>query len=157
MILLVAIISSIISYSSYSDTVQQNLEESMEFAVQMLREDYETYYVAQTDFTQYMDNKHVDIDFETGDSATSIEKKNAKFKQNFIKYLTTNLNSNVVSLDVNIYGADAVNGLLSAEVTATYRYPVVTSDEEGNIIPVTGKVSCKRTVILDKYLKQQYY
>ncbi len=146
LILLVAIISSIISYTSYSDTVQQNLEESMEFAVQMLRDDFEDYYTADAKFNSYMDNKHVDINIAAKDDTTGAE-KNAKLKNSFIKYLTTNLNSNVTKLDVNIYGADATNGLLSAEVTATFKYPT------GN----TGTVSCYRTVILDKYLKPQQY
>ncbi len=144
MILLVAIISSIISYTSYSDTVQQNLEESMEFAVQMLRDDYEDFYTVNKNFGKYMNNKGVVINITAKDSTTGAE-KNAKLKNNFIKYLTTNLNSNVTKLDVNIYGADATNGLLSAEVTATFKYPT------GN----TGTVSCYRTVILDKYLKPQ--
>ena len=144
MILLVAIISSIISYTSYSDTVQQNLEESMEFAVQMLRDDYEDFYTVNENFGNYMNNKGVVINITAKDSTTGAE-KNAKLKNNFIKYLTTNLNSNVTKLDVNIYGADATNGLLSAEVTATFKYPT------GN----TGTVSCYRTVILDKYLKPQ--
>lgn len=146
MILLVAIISSIISYTSYSDTVQQNLEESMEFAVQMLRDDYEDFYAANSTFAQYMNNKAVDIDIAAKNDTTGAE-KNAKLKNNFIKYLTTNLNSNVTKLDVNIYGADATNGLLSAEVTATFKYPT------GNL----GTVTCYRTVILDKYLKPQQY
>ncbi len=146
MILLVAIISSIISYTSYSDTVQQNLEESMEFAVQMLRDDYEDFYAANDTFNKYMDNKELNINIAAKDSTTGAE-KNAKLKNNFIKYLTTNLNSNVTKLDVNIYGADATNGLLSAEVTATFKYPT------GN----TGTVTCYRTVILDKYLKPQEY
>lgn len=144
MILLVAIISSIISYTSYSDTVQQNLEESMEFAVQMLRDDYEDFYTVNENFGNYMNNKGVVVNITAKDSTTGAE-KNAKLKNNFIKYLTTNLNSNVTKLDVNIYGADATNGLLSAEVTATFKYPT------GN----TGTVSCYRTVILDKYLKPQ--
>lgn len=144
MILLVAIISSIISYTSYSDTVQQNLEESMEFAVQMLRDDYEDFYTVNENFGNYMNNKGVVVNITAKDSTTGAE-KNAKLKNNFIKYLTTSLNSNVTKLDVNIYGADATNGLLSAEVTATFKYPT------GN----TGTVSCYRTVILDKYLKPQ--
>ena len=144
MILLVAIISSIIGYTSYSDTVQQNLEESMEFAVQMLRDDYEDFYTVNENFGNYMNNKGVVVNITAKDSTTGAE-KNAKLKNNFIKYLTTNLNSNVTKLDVNIYGADATNGLLSAEVTATFKYPT------GN----TGTVSCYRTVILDKYLKPQ--
>ena len=144
MILLVAIISSIISYTSYSDTVQQNLEESMEFAVQMLRDDYEDFYTVNENFGNYMNNKGVVVNITAKDSTTGAE-KNAKLENNFIKYLTTNLNSNVTNLDVNIYGADATNGLLSAEVTATFKYPT------GN----TGTVSCYRTVILDKYLKPQ--
>lgn len=144
MILLVAIISSIISYTSYSDTVQQNLEESMEFAVQMLRDDYEDFYTVNENFGNYMNNKGVVVNITAKDSTTGAE-KNAKLKNNFIKYLTTNLNSNVTKLDVNIYGADATDGLLSAEVTATFKYPT------GN----TGTVSCYRTVILDKYLKPQ--
>ena len=131
MILLVAIISSIISYTSYSDTVQQNLEESMEFAVQMLRDDYEDFYTVNENFGNYMNNKGVVVNIAAKDSTTGAE-KNAKLKNNFIKYLTTNLNSNVTKLDVNIYGADATNGLLSAEVTATFKYPT------GN----TGTVSC---------------
>ena len=138
MILLVAIISSIISYTSYSDTVQQNLEESMEFAVQMLRDDYEDFYTVNENFGNYMNNKGVVVNITAKDSTTGAE-KNAKLKNNFIKYLTTNLNSNVTKLDVNIYGADATNGLLSAEVTATFKYPT------GN----TGTVSCYRTVILE--------
>ena len=144
MILLVAIISSIIGYTSYSDTVQQNLEESMEFAVQMLRDDYEDFYTVNENFGNYMNNKGVVVNITAKDSTTGAE-KNAKLKNNFIKYLTTNLNSNVTKLDVNIYGADATNGLLSAEVTATFKYPT------GN----SGTVSCYRTVILDKYLKPQ--
>ena len=116
----------------------------MEFAVQMLRDDYEDFYTVNENFGNYMNNKGVVVNITAKDSTTGAE-KNAKLKNNFIKYLTTNLNSNVTNLDVNIYGADATNGLLSAEVTATFKYPT------GN----TGTVSCYRTVILDKYLKPQ--
>ena len=83
MILLVAIISSIISYTSYSDTVQQNLEESMEFAVQMLRDDYEEFYTSNTDFNKYINNKAVEINIAAKDDTTGAE-KNAKLKNNFI-------------------------------------------------------------------------
>ena len=137
MILLVAIISSIISYTSYSDTVQQNLEESMEFAVQMLRDDATKYYSTTTN-GYAVEQESIDL---------SPEEKNALLKKNFIKYLGQNLSKegNITRLDVNIYGADAVNGLLSAEVIATFKYPT------GN----EGTVTCYRTVLLDKFLKNK--
>jgi type II secretory pathway pseudopilin PulG len=151
MILLVAILSSIISYTSYSDTVQQNLEESMEFAVRMLQEDYAEYYTQDTAFNDYLENKvgkGLTVSFGSEDtSKTEPERTTAKLKENFVKYLTTNLNANITNLDVKIYGADATTGVLSAEVTATFKYPT------GNV----GTVSCDRTVIIDKYLKPTKY
>ena len=145
-ILLVAIICSIISYSSYSDTVQQNLDESMELAVQMLRTDAAKKADTSEGFVEYLDGvavgKDTDVDF-ISEATTKSEELDAQLKENFVKYLTANLNASVTDLEVNIYGADATNGLLSAEVIATFKYPT------GN----TGTVSCYKTVILDKYLK----
>ena len=70
-------------------------------------------------------------------------KADIAFKQDFIMYLSSNIDSRVKTLDVDIYGADADKGLLSVEVTAYFHYPT----------GVVGDVTSYKTVILDKYKK----
>lgn len=140
-ILLVAIISSIISHASYKDLVLTNLDESMEFSIKMLQVNNGVGITSEMDssgnFSDYLGGSTPSSSISFGNT------DNANLKSDFIKYLTMNLNQKVDKLDIKIYGADADDGILSAEVIATFTYPSGQQDT----------VSSYRTVILDKYVK----
>ena len=61
------------------------------------------------------------------------------YKTNFVRCLVKNIDSKVNRIDINILGADEVNGMLSVEVTAYFSY---LSGQE-------GQVSSYATVILN--------
>jgi hypothetical protein len=67
-----------------------------------------------------------------------------QFKNAFIDYLASTIDPRITDLDVNIYGADADNGVLSVEVVATFKY----------LDGIQSTVSCYRTVILNSTLKE---
>lgn len=135
-ILVVAIICSMISKSAQNDTIEQNLEDSIEYAVKMVQDDRALKYNGGD-----LEDRNL-IGAVTWDTAFG-ETEDARLKEDFIGYLTANLNPSITKLDVDIYGADSKDGLLSAKVTATFAYPTGT----------IGKVSAYKTVILDKYVK----
>lgn len=142
-IILVAIISCITIKSSYMDLIENNLDDSIMFAVRSLQTDrsllYESDYYdfsgSETPHTVAGSNVKRGIDW----SSSSLD----GFKKDFVDYLTANIDSRVVELDVDFYGADEKNGLLSVKVTGHFVYP----------FGVTGEVSTYKTVILDKYVK----
>lgn len=144
-ILLVAILSSLVTHTSYRDMIQTNLDESMEFSLKMLQvsdsggvtDEYDKTgeFKSYLDGTSYGDNASVSL--KKGDD----RENDAKLKEDFLKYLTMNIDSKVTDLQVDIYGADADDGILSAEVTATFMYPSGNKDT----------VSSYRTIIIDKY------
>ena len=168
MLILCSIFYCITSYSSYRDIVQQNLDESIEFSVNMLQKDMKKsvaeadkltvehgFGYSETDLdSQLTKNSAARVDIhedlptdEVDDDSVRLKNeetnKNTALKEDFVKDLTMNLDSTVNRLDVEIYGADASDGLLSVEVTAFFKYPT------GNY----GTVSSYKTVILDKYVK----
>lgn len=67
----------------------------------------------------------------------------AKFKSDFVSYLTANLDSRINSVEVNIYGVDTEVGALSVGVVAEFTYPSGQTDT----------VESYKTVILNKYVK----
>ena len=147
--MLVAIVTSITSYSSYTELNSRKLDDAIELSVKMLQNDREYQfdgagsvvkeYFQSTKVTDSNGNELYDTTVEN-----AVELANNKFKNDFLSYMTSNINSSdIKSLEVNFYGVDAVNGLLSVEVIADFYYP------SGNV----GRVSTYKTVILDKYVK----
>ena len=132
LVILIAIISSLTAYTSYTEIVQQNLDDAVVLSVKMCQDGMDLYLDDALTETNYSRN----VSF-TNDNLSD-------FKKNFIKYLTYDLNSNVDNIDVDFFGADESNGLLSVRVTAHFRYP--TGHE--------GTVKTTKTVILDKYVKE---
>ncbi len=140
-ILEVAIICTITSRYAYSDSIQQSLEDSIEFSIYMLQEDQ------KLKVTNNINSEDSGID--SSDLYASISWQNSwgtdtsdltEFKKEFVECLVENLDPKVSSVKVDIYGADEKNGLLSVEVTAYFKY----------LSGQTGSVSCYRTMIIDK-------
>ena len=148
-VMLVAIITSVTSYSSYTELTSRKLDDAVMMSVSMLQNDREYQFdgdgrVVKDYFqsTKVVDSNGNELYDTTVENA--VERANNEFKNNFLSYMTSNLNSSdIKSLKVNFYGVDAVNGLLSVEVIADFYYP------SGNV----GRVSTYKTVILDKYVK----
>ena len=142
-ILLVAIISCITIKSSYMDLIEQNLDDSIMFAIKSLQTDRNLLYSGGYYNFSVDDTSHTvsSADIKRGIDWNSSDLDD--FKKDFVDYLTANIDSRVVELDVDFYGADAENGLLSVKVTGHFVYPFGVED----------KVSTYKTVILDKYVK----
>lgn len=163
MVMLVAIMSIIISRNCYNDAIQMNLEESMEFAMQMLFADYEVVSDEKVDYASLVQDttgyggsiikpNKLSLDaFSTeGYSENSVLKDNEQFKKKFVEYLVANLNNTVTGIEVNIYGADSRDGLLCAEVIASYHYPFQSKNS------ADAKVTCFKTIIIDREVKTDY-
>lgn len=137
LILEVAIICSITSKSAYADSVRQSLEDSIEFSVCMLQEGQSDKVIRNTTDEQKSE-LYASINWQDSwkDDTTDL----AEFKKDFVECLVANLDSKVTDIEVNIYGADEKNGLLSVEVTAYFKY----------LSGQTGSVSCYRTMIINK-------
>lgn len=136
--LTVAIIVTITMKSSYMELVRNSLDEAVEYSIHLLQTDMyeESVYGAGT-LTEEKRTIH-------WQNAWNDSEKNEEFKQDFCSYLAANVDSRVRSLDVNIYGADVLNGLLSVEVFATFQYPSGSYDT----------VSTYKTIILNKTVRQ---
>lgn len=160
-VLLVTIICSITMQSSYSESIRQNLDDSVELSVMLLQND-RNILEREGNYAEFKRANWEDFVWEDGESweeassqligsdkdyrtDTSLAKSEAndEFKQRFLSYLVANLDSRVEDLEINIYGADALTGLLSVEVIAQFEYP------GGKL----GTVSTYKTVILNKTLR----
>lgn len=150
-IITVAIICVIIMQSSYNETLQQQLDDSIELAVEMCRADRAKALTDTDGVDAEADLKFGGVQFQSGALAGESLSQLDKFKADFVKYLTAGLDyqfgvtskAGVKNLDVNIYGANDKTGLLSVNVVATFVYPTGKTD----------RVSSYKTVILDKQLK----
>lgn len=139
LILEIAILCSITSKSAYTDSVRQSLEDSIEFSVCMLQEGQNKKVLdGMTSGIVNSSDLYASIDWK--DSWGTSTDNLTKFKKEFVECLMANLDSKVSSVEVNIYGADEKNGLLSVEVTAEFKY----------LSGHTGSVSCYRTMIINK-------
>lgn len=143
-IIMVLTISTLTMKSSYAETIRSSLDDSIVYSVKMLQRDH--------DLVEY-DSHGKAIDLPKGYSTSAIVWDNwdiddqtdavAKFKNDFVKYLTGNLNARISSVDVDIYGVDVTVGALSVKVTATFEYPSGREDT----------VETYKTVILNKEIK----
>lgn len=131
-IFMVVILSSLTMRASYADNIQRSLEESIDYSVRLLQIDANR--VLDSDNDMSKDNLMGSV---SGISGLS------DFKQDFLGYLTKNITTRVHRIDVSIYGADEVNGLLSVEVSAYFKYPSGVEDV----------VTSYKTVVLNKYKK----
>ena len=168
--MLVTALAMMTMSSSYSELMQQNLEDAMLLSVDMLRRDraaslgvdgvpvsvtgswadYGTgggAYVPKSDFVpvgrEFGDSPADDSMHELGVADDEFTARNAQFKKDFVQYLTANLDSRITGIDVSIYGADYLNGILSVELVAHFRYPA----------GAESTVSTYKTVILDRRVK----
>lgn len=144
-ILLVAIISVITMKSSYSESIAQSLDDSIEYSVKSLQSDRDDIinYASPSNALSTAKRK---VNWDNWDTVGDpIDKKEAdeKFKQEFIDNLVSNIDSRINKIDINIYGADAEYGLISVKVIAHFDYPFGKED----------KVVSKKTIILNKELK----
>lgn len=134
-ILNVAIMCNITAKSSYSDSVRQSLDESME----------RTMYLLQTDSNLHMD---ITIPSEKNGLYGTVTLNNASdlgdFKTEFIKMFSKNLSPKVTDLTINFFGADEKKGLLSVEIIAKFRY----MDNQHE-----GIVKSYKTIIINREIK----
>ena len=132
-LLLSAIIISLTASSSYEDIVVTSLDSSLERAITLLQQDKK--------LLSYDDSlsKQASVSWSTWQASEADE----EFKQDFIDYLVSGLDSKVTDLNVKFYGADSEYGLLSVEVIANFIYPT------GHV----GTVSSYKTMILNKEQK----
>lgn len=142
LILEVAIICSITSKSAYADSVRQSLEDAIEFSVCMLQEGQRDR-VNENIVSGSIASSDLYANVDWQGSWASDTSDLTEFKKDFVECLVKQLDSKVTSIEVNIYGADEKNGLLSVEVTAYFRY----------LSGQTGSVSCYRTMIINKIEK----
>lgn len=135
-VMTIGIVSSLTMKSSYAATIRDNLDDSIVLSVKMLQTDRDL--VVYTDETGATHDVPVrDVNWETSMGNDEV----GKFKSDFISYLSSNLDSRIDSIDVNIYGVDVGVGALSVEVIAHFTYP------SGQI----DTVESYKTVILNKY------
>lgn len=135
-VLLVGALTIILMKSSYADVMRDNLDDSILYSLKMLQVDRDVW------MDDWVAKDPMAPRAVTWDSAW-VNSDNNQFKQKFISYLTGSIDSRVTSLDVSFYGVDSVNGMLSVEVTANFRYPT----------GVSGSVTTQKTVILEKEVK----
>lgn len=130
--LVVCIISVITMKSSYMEKVDSSVDDAIVYSVKMLQVDRDL--SGSQDVT-------IISNFE---NSLNYEDELSEFKQKFVNSLTKIIDEDITDLDIDIYGADEVRGILSIKVTAHFKYPFGGVDT----------VSTYKTVILDKYLKQ---
>ena len=147
--LLVVIISIITMKSSYYEIVRQSLDDSLEYTISMIQLD------RKLDAESAGGGGYANIEWSSGDSWSDLgyqtidkddrELSNEVMKKKFVEYLASNIDSKVDTLDIEIYGVDAEYGLISAQVTAKFKYPFGAKDE----------VSVRKTIVLNKEIKEQ--
>ncbi len=136
-ILELVVLTNITAQSSYGDSIRGSLENSLERSIYLTRTDANEHQVGTLNATESQELYGSDAIVLKGDMSAS------DFKSRFVNHLSTDLDPHITKLDVNIYGADEDKGVLSAEVTATYKY----------IGGKEGRVTVRRTVILNKIKK----
>lgn len=151
-VLMVAIISVVTMRSSYYEMISESLDDSILYSVKMLQDG--RYLGLDSGKVSYFDGKDMhpsDLDYslisdEKTKQAALLEYNDQRLKADFVDYLTSNLDGRIDSVDIDIYGADAEYGLLSARVTAHFTYPGVTFGS-----PHRGSVTVYKTAILNRY------
>lgn len=160
-VFLVVIMCLLTTKSSYADILRSSLDDAMYYAVTMLQSDrlsltYDDVYTSDgtgnmvsaqnvesiggisfkdADGHAWYPGSLVDDEFNTYTDEA--------LKQDFIGYLASRLDSRVTDIEVEFYGADSKNGVISAQVIAYFEYPTGQRD----------KVTTYKTVILDKEVK----
>lgn len=146
--IMVVILSIITMKSSYYEIVRQSLDDSLEYTIGMIQVD------RKLDAESEGGGGYADIEWSNGDSWSSLNTQtidkddrdlnNEVMKKKFVEYLASNVDSKVDTLDIEIYGVDAEYGLISAKVTAEFKYPFGAKDE----------VSIRKTMVLNKEIKE---
>lgn len=118
----ITIIQCIDTKSVRREEIYQALSEAEYASLEMLRTDRGEFY------------------FEDSLSEEQVMQGNKRLREEFEKHLLTLINSDS-KITVQIFGIDCVKGLIDAEVTAEFVYPVGKK----------GMVRCRKTVILEEY------
>ena len=136
-ILQLVILTNITAKSSYADSIRESLENSLERSINLTRQD------ASLHFDNVIIGTEQDDIYDSGSMSLNNATSLGDFKRRFVENLNADLDPRIENLTVNIFGADEEKGLLSAEVIAEFQY----------IGGQTGRVSVRRTVILNKIKK----
>lgn len=146
--LLVVILSIVTMKSSYYEIIRQSLDDSLEYTISMIQLD------KKLDAESEGGCGYANIEWSDGDSWSNLstqttdkdnrELSNEIMKKKFVEYLASNIDSKIDTLDIEIYGIDAEYGLISAQITAEFKYPFGAKDE----------VSVRKTMILNKEIKE---
>lgn len=136
--LTVGIICTLTMKSSYAEIVRDNLDDSIVYSVKMLQVDRDMVVYEDSSGTQHKVPQQ-ELNWNTSMGNDEV----AKFKEDFISYLTANLDSRIDKIEVNIYGVDTQVGALSVGVIAEFTYPSGQKDT----------VESYKTVVLNKYVK----
>ena len=129
------ILSTLVSNTSYQDVMTQSLEDSVDLSISMLQLDFENKLNREINNSESISLDDVKADISWSSEASQM----SDIKKDFIAYMVENLDSRITDINVNIYGADSEDGLLSVEVTAKFKY------FDGR----PGAVTCYRTAILN--------
>ena len=118
----ITIIQCIDTKSVRREEIYQALSEAEYATLEMLREDKGEFY------------------FSAPLTEEQLKLGNARLQEEFEKHLRTLIASNS-KITIEVYGIDCEKGLIDAEVTAEFQYP----------IGKKGEVRCRKTVILEEY------
>lgn len=136
--------------SSYAETIRDNLDDSIVYSVKLLQVDRDNSWVNKLD-PDNDDSRYTypaqNIDWVSGYQDRDVEDSVDKFKTDFVRYLTANLDTRVSDVEVTFYGVDNNAGALSVKVIANFTYP---SGQKGS-------VESYKTVILNKYVKDDVF
>lgn len=139
-VLTLGIICSLTMKSSYAETIRDSLDDSIVYSVKLLQQDRDLVVFESADGTiREVPKQSIDWSSSMGDDEV------AKFKSDFVAYMTANLDSRIDNLQVDIYGVDTSVGALSVGVVAEFTYPSGQKDT----------VESYKTVILNKYVKNE--
>lgn len=134
LILQIAIICNVTAKSSYSDMIQQSVDESLERTMHAIR----------LDSAEHNDNEMASEKNNLyGAINMNDDAELGEFKEEFLKLLAQNMSSKIDNITVNFFGADKENGVMSIEVIADFSY----------LGGSRGQVSSYKTMILDKTAK----
>ena len=90
-VFMIVILSSLTMRASYADNIQRSLDESIDYSIRLLQLDADK--VIDEDTTVTKDNLMGNVSGLEGMDT---------FKQDFVKYLTRNINTRINRIDVNI-------------------------------------------------------
>lgn len=127
------VLGTIIAKSSYQQTIEQSVEDSMTLAANMLKEEYADNYAINMELLKSQGYDPNETTLTWSSSGLS------DWKKEFVTYLSNNIDSRITDLSVEFYAADESKGILSANVTVKFKYL------NGKI----GEASCYKTIVLN--------